>query len=207
MQFHHCHLVGVVDLQFRLVVVQHLPQVFAREAQQHGHRRRRHLAPVALGRRCGACSGRRQPSAGRVGHHRHQFGAEAIATMHTAQGAGEGHRCRRYQLDRFARVRGRAIVGRRQHEGPATQLESPVVVAHLLARIRLEQQHGRFLHGQVVVVAHLGLAVFEATLVGGAFGEEQIRIGLPCDLHPRIQARLESRVGLSGRGLAARHRR
>ncbi|KAG0921506.1 hypothetical protein G6F31_020299 [Rhizopus arrhizus] len=77
------------------------------------------------------------------------------------------------------------------------------LTVHAAGRVGVVQLHRGFLHGQVVVVAHLGLAVFEAALVGGAFGEEQIGIGLACDLHPRVQARLEVGVQFGDRGLGA----
>jgi hypothetical protein len=74
---------------------------------------------------------------------------------------------------------------------------------HAPGGIRVVQLHRGFLHGQVVVVAHLGLAVLETALVGGALGEEQIGIGLARDLHPRIQARLEVGIQFGDRGLGA----
>ena len=53
-----------------------------------------------------------------------------------------------------------------------------------------KNRNGRFLHGEVVVVACLGLPVFECTLSGGAFSEEKIGIGMPRDFQPCTQPRI-----------------
>ncbi len=74
---------------------------------------------------------------------------------------------------------------------------------HAPGGIGVVQLHRGFLHGQVVVVAHLGLAVFETPLVGRSLGEEQIGVSLPRDLHPRVQARLEVGVQFGDRALGA----
>ena len=95
--------VRVVRGEFDLMRRQHLGEVFAREAQQCGDRRRRHFAPGRAGpppRSCGPVGIRgvfgvfgvfgifgitRHCRHRIVGPHRHQFGAEAVAPERAAQ--------------------------------------------------------------------------------------------------------------------------
>ena len=203
-------LVGIVDLQFRLVVVQHFPQVLSREAQQHRHRRRGHLAPALRGR--GAClrGGRRcrrrgGRAASRIVHHRHQLGTEAIAAMHAAQRTGERQRGRRYQLGGGARVQRRCFARRGQHEGPAAQLEMAGLAVHAPGGVRVVQLHRGFLHSQVVVVAHLRLPVLEGAVGRRAAAVEQVGIGIARGFQPGIQRRIAHRR-IAGGGLLRRQR-
>ncbi len=187
-QVHAFGGLGRIHIEQHLGGLEHLLQAVALEAQQRGGVDRRHLA-VLRNLRLGPV--RRGHQLGRV-HHHHQLGTEAIAPVGTAQ-AGKAHRRGRHHAGgnaghaQFVEVRG---------QRPALAGHRGVVVLALQRTLAGALEHHRrgLLGGVVVVVAHLGLAVFEGTVRRRAPTEEQVGIGVTRRFQPRIQRRVAHRV-------------
>ena len=190
MQAHLGVLERIVRSDDKLRRGQHLRQALAGEADQRGDRGRRHLAPDRSGR--SPAQDRSfvlfaQCISGGIIEHGDQFGAETVAPIHAAH-AGKRHGGGRHQLPGHLRLRRFGQAGQVCMDGPPGKPHhAQVVKIGYSADPPAKNRNGRFLHGEVVVVARLGLAVFECAFSRGAFSEEEIGIGVPGDFQPGTQ--------------------
>ncbi|MNZ53124.1 hypothetical protein D3C78_709920 [compost metagenome] len=69
------------------------------------------------------------------------------------------------------------------------------------AAIQLEQIGQRFLHREIVIVAHLGLAILQGAQARATGGEEQVGIRVPCAFQIGFHAGLPALLGLHAHGV------
>ena len=184
------------------MAVQHLGQRAAFEGEQgrdggvaHGGEGR--VDRIALGRR----------------HHGHQRRAEAVAPVSVAQ-TGEAQRRRRQQFLRQGHVAGEAGAVEPRRQLPAADSKFDRVAGRRtgpgcagVARVAVEQPRHGPLHREVVVVAHLGLAVLEGAVTRAAAGEEEVGPGMAGRLQPGVHRRGVGVAALPGRLRVRRFRR
>ena len=111
-----------------------------------------------------------------------QLGTQSVALVLVAQ-ARKAQRGGGNQLLRHALVGGQPDVGEVGAQLPATNFLRDVVF--LLAAERKDAGHS-LLHGVVVIVTHLALAVFKGALAGLPVCEKQIGPGVACGFQPGL---------------------
>ncbi len=188
-------VIRIVEFHLHVVRFQYLAERASVEAQQGGGGGVGHLAEGLLRFRChlqrAAARAARQGRIARRLHGRDQLGAETVAAVGVAQ-AGEPQRGRGDQLAGFGGPAGQAQVGGVAAHAPAAPLQAPA--GRQLAALRrhgtaVAREHARqgLLGGEVVVVAYLGLAVFEGARFRAARREEEVGPGVSGGFQPGVQ--------------------
>ncbi|WP_241146762.1 hypothetical protein, partial [Amnimonas aquatica] len=123
---------------------------------------------------------------------RHQLAADAVTPVLVAQ-PGEGQRWRRDQRFRQRPPLRQADILQAADHLPAADLQAEgamlVFRRRRPAAVVVEHRRHGLAHGDVVVVAHLRLAVLERAHARLALGEEQVGVGVARGVQVGVDAR------------------